>query len=405
LEALSLSSAELTTLAARIGTRVLSEAIEAKDGSLTWGRGFDTEKRPIADGGLFNGRVGEALLFAALGHATGEKRFLDASRKIVRPLQERLRGPDGPDAIAREIGLGLAGLGSVLYAFVRLGKCLHVPSLIADACKAADGISCETIQSDSSFEFVFGTSGLILGLLAVADTGHEYALAQAKRCAAHLLANRVADSMTGLHAWPTSEGKPSSGFAHGSSGIAHSLLQLYGRVRDAHYYEAAIETFEFERTLFVEETGDWLDVRDQTTPVFCTWCHGAPGVGLSRLSAIGHLRDGDQSAVLTDLRAALHRTLAHQANGDSDNLCCGNLGRADFLLEAGRRLENRSLISSAYALVCERVRAATPELFFRLPLYDEPHLQPGLWHGVTGIAYTLLRFGAPDTYGSLLLLS
>jgi lantibiotic modifying enzyme len=42
---------------------------------------------------------------------------------------------------------------------------------------------------------------------------------------------------------------------------------------------------------------------------------------------------------------------------------------------------------------------------FALPVYHEQHLQPGMWQGLTGIAYLLLRMSAPDTHPSVLLLS
>lgn len=401
----SLTPAGLTTLAATLGAKILLDATETSDGSLTWGRGYDRARRPIADAGLFNGRIGEALLFAALARATGDARFAAAAERVVLPLRRRLRAPNGPNATARETGLGLMGLGSMLYGLVRIGQYLGEPSIIADTRLAAAGLASATIHSDHRCEIGWGTSGLILGLLAVHETGDGVALDQATRCGAHLLERRVADPVTGLRAWPTHGGMPSAGFAHGSSGIAHALLELYRRVPDSLYPDAAIEAFAYERALYCKETGDWPDVRGQTTAVFCSWCHGAPGVGFSRLAALRNLTDRDQHGLLADLRVTLRRTVSYQATGEPDNLCCGNLGRADFLLEAGIRLGNPSLVDAANMILGKCVRAATPEGYFMLPVYTEAHTQPGLWQGLTGIAYTLLRFGAPQAHRCLLLLS
>src|SRR5438128_464713 len=91
----ALSPADLTGLATSLGEKILANAIEAGDGSLTWGRGFDLSLQPTADSGLWNGRIGEALLFAALASCTGEERFRNAVERITFPLRSWLRTKSG----------------------------------------------------------------------------------------------------------------------------------------------------------------------------------------------------------------------------------------------------------------------------------------------------------------------
>jgi lantibiotic modifying enzyme len=398
------SETELISLALRIGERILSDARDAGDGSLTWGRGFDVLRRPTQDAGLFNGRMGEALLFAALASSTCQSRFADASERVAFPLRSRLRVPGGADSVAQEIGLGLTGLGSVLYALVRIGKYLDSASFIADASCAATGISDAMIRSDTHFEFWSGSAALVMGLLAVSDTGVGNALEKARTCGTHLLANRVADPVTGLRAWPTQNRLPSVGFAHGSTGIAHALMELHQRTGDRSFYEAALEAFEFERAIVREDIGDWPDVRDQTSPVFCGWCHGAAGVGFSRLAGIDSILEHDQSPLLTDLHRALSRTAAYLGTADPDNLCCGHFGRADFLFETGIRIGNHSLIQIAKSKIATRLEDATDDALFALPVYENQQDQPGMWQGLTGVAYSILRFASPEVHSCILLL-
>src|SRR6185436_16539178 len=56
---------DLLGAARRIGESLLAEAEEREDGSLHWGRGAGRGYEATEDSGPFNGRSGEALLFAA----------------------------------------------------------------------------------------------------------------------------------------------------------------------------------------------------------------------------------------------------------------------------------------------------------------------------------------------------
>ena len=397
------SSANLIGIAADLGERVLRTASVAADGSLTWNRGYDVRFEPTADAGLFSGRIGEALLFAALAKSLNAHEFADAAERVIGPLRTRLGTPGGVDIIARENGLGLVGLGSILYGLVRIATYIDSPTLASEVRRAVGSLSASTIDGSDHDDIFWGVSGLIPGLLAVAALGDDAAVAWAKHCGTRLLARRVPDSVTQLRAWATRDGQPSAGFAHGSTGIAHSLLQLYRVTNDAEYRSAALDAFAFERALRPENGTAWPDTREDTGPPLCTWCHGAAGIGFSRLGAIESSSDGDDSAVLADLRSTIDAVLSFDEPGGLDNLCCGQLGRADLLLEAGRVLRDLTFVDRAGTMVSQTVDAAIARGWFVTPRYDKPHVQPGLWQGVTGVAFELLRAAAvPADHPSVL---
>lgn len=213
----------------------------------------------------------------------------------------------------------------------------------------------------------------------------------------------MADSVTGFREWPTCEGRPSAGFAHGCSDIAHSLQQLGRRTGDRACYDTVTEAFAFERVLFEEHGTDWPDTRHQEGPLMCSWCHGAPGIGISRLSA---LHAGfDESGIRSDLRLTLQQASEFWPSADPDILCCGSLGRADFVLEAGRLLRDEQLVSLARSMVDRVVSRATSTGSFLLPVDGERQLESGMWQGTTGIAFSLLRMADPDAHPCILLLS
>jgi lantibiotic modifying enzyme len=88
-----------------------------------------------------------------------------------------------------------------------------------------------------------------------------------------------------------------------------------------------------------------------------------------------------------------------------DHLCCRNLGRVDVLLEAARRLRRRALGEAAPRRAAGLVRIADTagsfQLFANLPrgVYN-----PGLFQGMAGIGYELLRLAAPEALPSILFL-
>lgn len=398
--------------ALRIGRDRLALAQTMPDGSLSWHPGYGVTFQPVDDSGIFNGRVGDAVFLAALCAATGEAEMRDAALRAVAPLRARIAAPGGPAGLLDETGYGLTGTGSMVYALVRMAGFLDLPELLDDARALAAVFTDQAIARDTKHEVFWGTAGAALGLLAMAGAETDGAAAArwtraAARCAEHLLGARAADPGTGLRAWAGSRGELESGFAHGSSGIAHALLEVFRRTGDARLYDAAVESFAFERELFREDRMDWADTRSHGDDKFITsWCHGAPGIGISRLAALDALRKEDEQGVVGDLFIALEKA-GKRKKGAVDNLCCGLFGRVDFLLETGVRLGNPSLQQQARALAEERLRTLG-ERRFKLPEHDaegDPHMRTGLWQGEAGIGYELLRLGDPARFPSLLLLA
>jgi lantibiotic modifying enzyme len=136
--------------------------------------------------------------------------------------------------------------------------------------------------------------------------------------------------------------------------------------------------------------------------MICSWCHGAPGVGFSRLSALEVMEAADKAAVAADLRIALDTTMLHPLGGQ-DGLCCGNFGRIDLLLEAGRRLGIPVLEDAAHRRAAARIEhAGDGEFDLPHPTEDGRHAI-GLWQGPAGVGYALLRLAMPEQFPCLLL--
>jgi lantibiotic modifying enzyme len=129
----------------------------------------------------------------------------------------------------------------------------------------------------------------------------------------------------------------------------------------------------------------------------CSWCHGAPGIGLARAAGLNIL---DTDRIRQDIEVAINTTKLHNLS-DIDHLCCGNLGRVEFLFTASRKTSQPHLLEIAIKQAMQVVNRATQKdsLGYGLSLT----FHPGFFQGASGIGYQLLRLAYPDQLPSVLL--
>jgi lantibiotic modifying enzyme len=93
----------------------------------------------------------------------------------------------------------------------------------------------------------------------------------------------------------------------------------------------------------------------------------------------------------------------------ADHLCCGEFGNLELFLEAGRRLNRPDWIALARqrGAACiarsERVEDGHRSGFHSNLGACELTFMPGLFNGLSGIGYQMLRLAAPQVAPSVLL--
>jgi lantibiotic modifying enzyme len=191
-----------------------------------------------------------------------------------------------------------------------------------------------------------------------------------------------------------------TGFAHGNAGIAYALTALAEVTGEPSFEHAAAAALAYERSLFSPEQRNWPDLRNGRSEAFAAaWCHGAPGIGLSRLHVRGvHAND---PFVSDETYAALATTMAQGPYGDH-TLCHGDLGNADILLQASVILQDRHFRVHAEQIATSVMQsAAAAGWLCGNPLRME---SPGLMTGLAGIGYAFLRLAGPARIPSVLAL-
>jgi type 2 lantibiotic biosynthesis protein LanM len=409
-EGAPLSRDEMIERAAAIGDRLRRAAIDVGPGEMIWItlaslQGQHRFQLDAIGPDLFEGGSGIALLFAALARVTGEAEWRDAAHAVLAPIRRDLEETASRRITQVARAHGLSGWASLGYALPRIAAMLGEPEITEPVRALLSIVTPAAIAEDRDYDLLNGTAGTLLALLAAWDaTGDEAFLARATACGEHILAGRTA-AANGLRAWATLENQLITGFSHGAAGIAYALLRLGSATGDERFRDAAQEAIRYEASTFSSEHGNWPDFRwspDHPSFLFADgWCHGGPGVALGRLGGLAAL---DTPEVRADIAAGL--ALARNTGASRmDHLCCGNAGRLGILFEAGHRLGDDAVLDQARQGLGRVVRRAEARGSYRLWFKPSGCVSmPGLFQGLSGIGYLLLRFAAPEEVGGVLLL-
>lgn len=410
------SAGALVEAALDIARGLESGATALGDG-LTWEAeiavGSD-EDRPV----LGYGDVGETLYDGTAGIALG----LAACATVARPpeasaFSDAARGAachalaGGPDLLeAGRVGL-FDGATGIALGVATTGRVLDDTELLERAAALAGDVAgrVETQAADPSsgieLDLIGGLAGVALGLQSVAGMARDTQLLKPLPAVGGLLADAAAPQTWGS-AWPTGAGldgaPPLLGLGHGAAGIALALGEVAALSGDARVRRACNEGLEYERGWFDPDRVAWPDLRDAGPAAdppgwMAAWCHGAVGIGFSRLRLT---RLNSDPLALVEASAALQaaRNLAVSAGTalrggrESDCTSCHGLaGVVELLLVAAQALEVAEHARAARRVagqLLEQRDAAGGAWSCGLPGAGEI---PGLMTGTAGIALTLLR--------------
>lgn len=318
------------------------------------------------------GRAIRATAAGALRHAISD--FAARDRKAV----DFFRGPVG-----------------VAYAASRAASAWRDNDLF-DRSRALLASQSDADIGSLPFDVASGAAGSIPALLQLAEVlDHRPSADLAVRLGEHLVGNAVREGWG--WSWPTSARavvRWPIGFAHGTSGIAFALLELFRVVGDGRFRWAAEQALAYEMSFFDMRAQGWPDLLgprvggdqnvEQPTPsrahIALGWSDGTAGIGLARtrawqtLSAAAYADHVQTAATAT--RGAMHKLRAA-------DLATGLAGAGEFLLVAGDVFHRRDWMDAA-----EEVLQRALE---RLDSGNDGGITPGLMRGAAGVGLFALR--------------
>jgi lantibiotic modifying enzyme len=363
---------------------------------------------------IYGGTSGVGLFLARLYRLTSERLFRTTSEGVVEhcfsmwdslPIQGRLSY--------------YAGSVGIADALVHIGEALDQPELIDKALSKLSS-HLDTQPGPYSIDLINGIAGAIPPLLRL---GSRYArpefLERAIQLGVQLLA--TAKKRDEGWSWTTIDpaGAPGQrdlvGFSHGTAGVAWALTELYKQTGRADYLEAALEGIRYEQSWFQRDLENWPDFRGQPTTYpdgtsryncALAWCHGAPGIALSRLRAFQITGDSQiREQANAALRSTLRSITASLPGQESYCLCHGIGGNAEALIYAAEVFGDSSYLDRARQAGLRGI-----ELYLRADK-DWPcgvpggGLNPSLLIGLAGIGYFYLRLYDPARFPSVLIVN
>jgi lantibiotic modifying enzyme len=345
---------------------------------------------------LYAGTSGVALFMAELYVATNEAEF---RRIAIGSIRQSLDSLDSAPYSAR-LSLFSGSIG-ILFAAIRVAGCLNDSALQEEAVNLLAELI-DTQHTSSEFDLMSGYAGAIVTLVVLhAVLGDLQLLDAAVRFGDELI--KMADKSDGRYSWQSSAVRGYhnlTGFSHGAAGAAYALLELYEATGTDAYRKAALCAFAYERSHFQASESNWPDFRrdpdsrrPRRFPCLPFWCHGAPGIALSRLRAYELLGDQQFKAeamiALGTTRKSIESALASSAGNYS--LCHGVFGNAQVLLYGGQMLCDAL---GKDAIAYDAADAAI-ERFSRhgsvWPCGTHTGETPGLMLGLAGIGHYLLK--------------
>jgi lantibiotic modifying enzyme len=361
---------------------------------------------------LYSGGSGIGLFFLELYKHTRRKKYVQIGRRAIRSaaLREKSK-PLYPSFIGGRIG--------VAYALIKLYELTGTQRYRTQALTFVK--SCRGAYS-TTHEYLGGNAGVILCLLHIYTICKEsWLLEMADEYARHILQG-IHHGATGIY-WDSNpfQIRPLCGFSHGVAGIGFVFLELGQYLNNSALYSIAEQAFAYENAYFDRSRKNWPDFRlsmwkpEQIANMesaytkgdprifskagnMAAWCHGAPGIALSRILAYQLI--GNQT-YLDDIDHAVDTT--RHTPGHDISLCHGLAGNLDTFIESYLALGRDEDWRQAHAFGEQLLRH-----WKRIPLALQKDktadelLDPSLFLGLAGVGYTFLRLHDPHVTPSIL---
>jgi lantibiotic modifying enzyme len=353
---------------------------------------------------LYSGTAGVALFLAQLFAHSGFAPARKAAHGAIRQALSRTR--DVPPQVRAGFHGGLVGIA---YAAVRVGLCTETAGLVSEGLDIARR-AVEPRHERQLLDVVSGIAGSLPALLWLARLPGGDVLLGPAEALAHELAC-AATTHDGVWRWdndracgPGMGSRPLCGAAHGASGMGLALIEAGAAFRRPEWIAGGIAAFAYEDRLFDADRGNWPDLRERAAgtydrpadrPTFMlAWCHGAPGIGISRLRA-WRLLPERRMQLLEGIRRAVGTTSAHldiQPSSGDASPCHGWAGLAETLLYATDVLNEPEHTHQVRRVWRSALRSRSSHTW-RCGVASGQY-NPSLMLGYAGIGYALLRAAA-----------
>lgn len=294
---------------------------------------------------LYSGTAGVAVFLADLARRTGDHAARAAALGAIQHAFTQV------DTVPPDERAGLyTGWSGIAVAGARVGLALGEEGLVTRSGHLVVRLATSGREDATSCDLLSGLAGAVVAAVILAELMPDQPLLEFAADLGEEVIRRAERLPWGL-SWRApafSRGRNLTGFSHGAAGVASALVELYAAMGEERYRSAAEAAFGYERHWYDVQSGNWPDFRDDVPararsryrpPCGTYWCHGAPGIALSRLRAYQVLgTDTAKAEALLALAVTRQTVEAWLGTGAGNySLCHGLAGNAE-VLAAGSRI-------------------------------------------------------------------
>ena len=366
-------------------------------------------KHELAKGAIYQGSAGIALFLIELFKITKDNKILKTAEGAINfAIEDGLGMPNNSFGFhSGRVGIAYS---TTLFA-IATGKreYFNIAEELLSPLK-------DNIDNENGLDVIGGAAGAIPILLILSDYLN---IELTKYIAEGLGKNLIKKANMEPNGWSwgsgTSNVRNLCGLAHGAAGFGHSFLELYNKTGKSKYLYACEQAFLYERQFYNEQIKNWPDFRysdlseyiyynkieeliniikeDKLKPYqikyMSAWCHGAPGIGLTRLRMFDITKnDIYKNESINAIEGTLND--CHQKLGNY-SLCHGIGGNTETLIYAYEILNNKNYLNIAEKYGLEGIeKFANQNIDWPCGTIGSVS-DPSLMLGEAGIGYFYLR--------------
>jgi hypothetical protein len=275
------------------------------------------------------------------------------------------------------------GESSIVYVYLILYEITGQEKWIKNAQKHFE-IVAKLLPKDENMDYLSGNAGAIVAAMKLYQLTGEI-----EYCTAAVETEKdlwkKGQRMEVGYGWKLKNLKyPLSGLSHGNSGFLMAYVELYKMTYDQEYLKKIKLLLSYEDILYSEDLKNWIDLRDPDgRKTMRGWCHGAPGILLSRMSIMDILPDDKQ--IKKDILRAVS-TLFHNEREKKICLCHGMTGNLLIMkkyLEKNPDDDLRQKYERQFSNLKEQLQD------MRSLMVTET-LNPAFMNGITGVGMAMM---------------
>lgn len=342
---------------------------------------------------LYYGRSGIAFFFLCLSKYSKNPKYREVACVLIEEMALDIRQAK---EFGKEIGL-FNGLSSCLFLMLyatKLGVCQCKDEII----KLMNMLK-EKVAGIEDSDIISGQAGIMSLMLyvweSIDDSDLKEIALQIVKIIKEELKSHVADTTC---IW----GKEGYiGYAHGNAGISAQLARANVLLQDEKLETLIRRSIEIENEAFDVEKRNWARTTKHEQYLGHGWCHGAPGILLSRTLMKEYGVKDD--VVERDIDMAID-ICKEKFIGEDFCLCHGDVGNLLILRRAAITCNKTELLKYTDEMMNRLLgQFYYPEIKEgdKKKLYDNP----GIMCGFSGIGYALIKFAGGEDIIDILCLS